>query len=80
MLDSFYHITIALKSSFLLRKRLTFIFMPGSESFVRAGPTLTTSFLVDDDREDPTTTKRGPTSARQRADNGRTLNAGLVAL
>ena len=47
-------------------------------------------FLVDEVREDPTTTKSGPSSARQqntiemaflwRADNSPILNAGLVAL
>ena len=60
------------------------------ESFVRGGPTLTTSFLVDEWREDPSTTISGPSSARQRnaihlmefcwhADDGPTLNAGLAA-
>ena len=53
------------------------------ESYVRGGPTLT--FLVDEGREDQNTTIEGPSSARQRntfrwrADNGPTLNAGLVA-
>ena len=39
-----------------------------SESFVRGGPTLTTFFifLVDEGREDPSTTLIGPSSARQR--------------
>ena len=42
-------------------------------------------FLVDEGREDQNTTLGGPSSARQRnafrlrADNGPTLNAGLVA-
>ena len=41
------------------------------ESFVRGGPTLTTFFfllffLVDEGREDPSTTISGPSSARQR--------------
>ena len=36
------------------------------ESFARVGPTLTTFFfLVDEGRDDPNTTIRGPTSARQ---------------
>ena len=53
------------------------------ESYVRGGPTLI--FLVDEGREDQNTTIGGPSSARQRnafcwrADNGPTLNAGLVA-
>ena len=50
------------------------------------------SFLVDEGREDPNTTIRGPSLAHQRnastvqmafrwrADDGLTLNAGLVAL
>ena len=49
------------------------------ESYVREGPTLT-FFLVDEGREDQNTTIGGPSSAfRWRADNGPTLNAGLVA-
>ena len=42
--------------------------MRGKESFVRGGQTLTTFlfFLVDEGREDPSTTIRGPSSARQR--------------
>ena len=42
-------------------------------------------FLIDEGREDPSTTISGPSSARQRnairwrADNGPTLNASLVA-
>ena len=53
------------------------------ESYVRGGPTLI--FLVDEGREDQNTTIGGTSSARQRnvfswrADNGSTLNAGLVA-
>ena len=36
------------------------------QSFVRGGPTLTTFFdIVDEGREDPNTTKSGPSSARQ---------------
>ena len=60
------------------------------ESFVRGGPTRTRVFLVDEGREDPNTTISGPSSAHQRnaikmafrwrADDGPTLNAGLVAL
>ena len=63
----------------------------GSKNFIRGGPTLTTFFfLVDEGWEDPNTTICGPISARQRnailmafrwrADDGPTLNAGLVAL
>ena len=38
-------------------------------------------FLVDGGRDDPNTTKSGPSSALQRnAIDGSTLNAGLVAL
>ena len=65
------------------------------ESFVREGPTLTTIFifiLVDEGREDPSTTISGPSSTRQRnaikwrflmafrwrVDDGPTLNAGLL--
>ena len=54
------------------------------ESYVRGGPILM-FFLVDEGREDQNTTLGGPSSARQRnafrwrADNGPTLNAGLVA-
>ena len=36
-------------------------------------------FLVDEGREDQNTTIGGPSSFRWRADNGPTLNAGLVA-
>ena len=34
------------------------------ETFVRGGPTLT-SFLVDEKRDDPNTTKNGTSSSRQ---------------
>ena len=44
------------------------------ESFVRGDPTLTKFFLVDEGREDLSTT------IRWRADGGPTLNAGLVAV
>ena len=37
-------------------------------------------FLVDEGIEDPNITINGPLSARQRNDDGTTLNAGLVAL
>ena len=57
------------------------------ESFVREAPTF---FLIDEGREDPNTTKSGPSSARLGnaiymglrwwADDFPTLNAGLVAL
>ena len=52
------------------------------ESFVRWSPTLTAFVLVDVVREDPNTTKDGPSvMARQRnADDGPTLNADLVDL
>ena len=61
------------------------------ESCVRGGPTLTSvSFLADERREDPNTSERGPSSARQRnaismafrwrVKDGPTLNAGLVAM
>ena len=55
------------------------------ESFVRVGPTLTTFFLFDKGRKDQNTTISGPPTAHQtafrwRADDGPTLNAGLVAL
>ena len=52
------------------------------ESYVRGGPTL---IFVDEGRENQNTTIGGPSSAHQRnafrwqADNGPTLNAGLVA-
>ena len=60
------------------------------ESLARGGPTLTTffsSFFSDEGKEDPNSTTSWPSSARQRnaifkwrADDGPTLNAGLVAL
>ena len=64
------------------------------ESFVRGGPNSNNVFwgffLVDEGREDPSITKSGPSSASQQnaivmafcwwADDGPTLNAGLVAL
>ena len=65
------------------------------ESFVSGGPNLTVFFcfvLVDEGREDPSTTISGPSSAigppakrhymafRWRADDGPALNAGLAAL
>ena len=60
------------------------------ESFVRGGPNLTEAFLVDEGRENPNTSKSGPSSAYQqnafkmafcwRVDGGSTLNASLVAL
>ena len=61
------------------------------ESFVRGGPTLTTFFFnLMGWREDRNATTSGPSSARHRnanemtfrwhADNGPTLNAGLLAL
>ena len=61
-----------------------------SEGVQLTHSTLTTCFLVDEKREDPTTTKSGPLSAHHRnaivmvfywwADNGPILNAGLVTL
>ena len=54
------------------------------QSFVRGGPTLT-FFLVEEENEDPNTTKSGPSLARQRnairwhTDDGPRLNACLVA-
>ena len=58
------------------------------ENFVRGGPTLTGGFF-DEEWEDPNTTIRVPSWARQqnaislafrwRADDGSTLNAGSVA-
>ena len=53
--------------------------MRGSRNFVRGGPTLITFFLVNEGREDPSTTISVPLSSRWRADDGRTLNVGLVA-
>ena len=55
--------------------------MHGFSKFCQRGSNSDNLFLVDEGREDPNTTKTGPSSARQRnADNGTTLNAGLVAL
>ena len=70
--------------------------MHGPESFVRGGPALTFFFvslfyfLVDDGREDPNSTKSGPSSMHQHnsiemafrwwADDGPTLNSVLVPL
>ena len=59
--------------------------------FVRGGPTMTAFYYsFAEGREDPNTTISGPSSARQRisismafrwrADDGPTLNAGLLAL
>ena len=56
------------------------------DSFVRGVQTLTDFFLVAEGRENPNTTKRGPSSASQRnaiafpwrVDDGPTLNAGYV--
>ena len=63
--------------------------MRGS-NFVRGGPNLITVFLVDEGIEDLNTAINGPSSACQQnatsmafgwwADDGPTLNAGLVAL
>ena len=60
------------------------------ENFVKGGPNLITFFLVVKGSEDTNTAINGPSSARQRnaikmafrwrADNGPTVNAGLVAL
>ena len=60
------------------------------ESFVRGGPILTSFFVDEGKREDPNNTKSGPLSAhlrnaiwmtfRWQADDGLTLNAGLIAL
>ena len=54
------------------------------------GPTLTIFILLDEGKEDPSSTKSGPSSARQRnaikmafrwqPDDNQTLNAGLIAL
>ena len=41
---------------------------------------MTMLFVVVEGREDPNTTVSGTSSVRHRADNGPTLNAGLVAL
>ena len=40
--------------------------MRGSRKFCQRNPTLTTFFLVDEGREDPSATLSGPSSARQR--------------
>ena len=67
---------------------------PRKKVFFRGGPTLTAFFsfffLVDEGREDPNTTKYGPSSVRQRnailtafccrADDDPSWNTGLVAL
>ena len=66
--------------------------MRGSRKFCQRGTKLTfflfCFLLVDEGREDPSTTISGPSSAHQqnaimafpwRADDGPTLNAGLVA-
>ena len=51
------------------------------ESFVRGGQLVFFLCLADKGREDPITPKSGPSMAfRWRADDGSTLNAGLVAL
>ena len=63
--------------------------MRGSRKICQRGSLTTFYFVVGEGREDPNTTISGPTSARQRnaimafrwrADDGPTLNAGLVAL
>ena len=67
--------------------------MRGSRKFFQRGSNSDNvffRFLVAEGKEDPNTTKSGPSSARQRsgilmafrwrADDGPTLNAGLVAL
>ena len=57
--------------------------MSGSRKFGQRGPILTTLFFrfsVDEGMEDPNTTISGPSLARQRNDDGPTINAGLVAL
>ena len=61
-----------------------------ADNFVKGGPTLTILFSVDEGNETPNTTISGPSSARQRnailmafrwhADDGPTLNVGLVDL
>ena len=54
--------------------------MCGSRKFFQRGSNVFL-FLVDEGREGPNTTLRGPSMAfRWRADGGPTLNAGLVAL
>ena len=51
---------------------------------IQTGPTLIKKILlfclVDEGRDEPNTTISWPSLARQRADDGQTLNAGLVAL
>ena len=67
--------------------------MRGSRKFCQRGSNFDTFFLVDEGREDPSTTVSGPSSAHQKnaikwrfagvpmmADDGPTLNAGLVAV
>ena len=64
--------------------------MRGSRKFCQMGSNFDNFLLVDEGREDPNTTISGPSSASQRnaiymafgwqADDGTTLNAGLVAL
>ena len=58
--------------------------MRGSRKYFQRWSNFDNAFLVDERREDPNATICGPTSARQRnrwrADDGPTLNAGLVAL
>ena len=55
--------------------------MRGSRKFCQRGSNFDNVFLVDEGREDPSNTISGPSSAfRWRADDGPTMNAGLVAL
>ena len=64
--------------------------MRGSRKFYQRGSKFDNVFFVDEWRKDQNTTISGPSSARQRkandmtflwrADDGPTLNAGLVAL
>ena len=61
--------------------------MRGSRKFYQRGSNFdNVFFLVDKERETPNTTINGPSSARQRypiklrANDGPTLNVGLVAL
>ena len=79
-------------TDYLFGHSTTTIFMRGSRKFCQRGSDIDFLFLVDDEgREDPNTTIiSGPSLARQRnaiymafrwcADDGATLNAGLVAL
>ena len=61
--------------AFMHPKLISTIFTcTGPGSFVRGGPKFDNVFLVDEGREDPNTTLIWP------ADDGPTLNAGLVAL